>query len=519
MKRLLNMFVMLLVLMLAAQGTAFAAGKVGSDNIGTSIGPDNSITSVDLEVQELYKVETYTNVGTLKVTTKDAATGKALGSVKVDIVLVKKTKSGTKYETVKSVKTDSKGNKSVKVKPGTYEIRVKKVPSGYYAEGTGKATVKGGKSASTSIKINPLFTCKITVLSDKKKPISGATVKATNGKVTVTAKTNSKGVATLKNVKYGKNSIAITKKNKNVDVKYSKKLTLEGKSKKTLSKTVSVPKKNIKSLVTEAQTVAAESQLVVTKEPAYYYSEPDEPADHQEPASGQEEPPATYEEPAIIIEPTEEEYTITHTTETVVIPFKTVYVDAPGWLLGEEAVSQEGRNGEKVITYEIKTDKNGTEVSRRAISENITKNVINKEIYRGTFVPVVTYETVSLPCLPGLDASKRSSSLDAACASWAMNMAQNNEVMHSGQGHGESVGGWGSIEQVLYGRDYTVISTQNGETYSGNVSLGSHGGEMLSNGYTWGAGCVARKETQPDGSINITAHMGGFLLLYYKCFV
>ena len=92
--------------------------------------------------------------------------------------------------------------------------------------------------------------------------------------------------------------------------------------------------------------------------------------------------------------------------------------------------------------------------------------------------------------------------MDAACASWAMNMAQNNEVMHSGQGHGESVGGWGSIEQVLYGRDYTVISTQNGETYSGNVSLGSHGGEMLSNGYTWGAGCVARKETQPDGSIN-----------------
>ena len=509
MKRLLNMFVMLLVLMLAAQGTALAAGKVGSDNIGTSIGPDYIDTSIGLESQELYKVETYINEGTLKVTTKDAATGKALGSVKVDIVLVKKTKSGTKYETVKSVKTDSKGNKSVKVKPGSYEIRVKKVPSGYYAEGTGKATVKGGKSASASIKINPLFTCKITVLSDKKKPISGATVKATNGEVTVTAKTNSKGVATLKNVKYGKNSIKITKKNKNVDVNYSKKLKLEGKSKKTLSKTVSVPKKNIKSLVTETQTVvAAETQIVVTKEPAYYYSAPDEPADHQEPLSGQEEPPTTYEEPAILIEPTEEEYTITHTTETVEIPFKTVYVDAPGWLLGEEAVGQEGRNGEKVITYEIKTDKNGTEVSRRAISESITKNVINKEIFRGTFVPVVTYRTESLPCLPGLDESKRSSSLDAACASWAMSMAKNDKVAHSNHEWGESVGAWGSIEGVLYGRNYTVISTQNGQTYSGNVSLASHGGEMLATGSEWGAGCVARTESQPDGT---------YVTIYYAC--
>ena len=53
---------------------------------------------------------------------------------------------------------------------------------------------------------------------------------------------------------------------------------------------------------------------------------------------------------------------------------------------------------------------------------------------------------------------------------------------------------------MVYVRNYTVISTQDGQTYNYTVSLGSHGGEGLATGSKWGAGCAKRKETQPDGS-------------------
>ena len=46
------------------------------------------------------------------------------------------------------------------------------------------------------------------------------------------------------------------------------------------------------------------------------------------------------------------------------------------------------------------------------------------------------------------------------------------------------------------------------QVYSGNTSLGSHGGEGLSNGHRWGAGCVARTTTLPGGGTNT---------VYYAC--
>ena len=195
-----------------------------------------------------------------------------------------------------------------------------------------------------------------------------------------------------------------------------------------------------------------------------------------------------------------EEFTYSYVTEKQDIPYQTVYIDAPNWPKGETAVAQEGQNGQKEITYQIKKDKNGKEVSRTVSSEKVIKQVKNKEIYRGTFVSEVTYTVVDLQGFSGLDSDKRTSEMDAACTDWAMQMAENNNVQHSGQGHGESVGAWGSIDQVINGREYTVISTQDGQTYSGNVSLESHGGGLLANGDSWGAGCVVRSETQPDGT-------------------
>lgn len=202
------------------------------------------------------------------------------------------------------------------------------------------------------------------------------------------------------------------------------------------------------------------------------------------------------------------EYDLSYETETVTIPYTTIYKDADNWYVGEESVDQEGQNGEKEVTYAVYKDKNGNEVSRSVSSEKITKNVTNKIIYRGTFVPEYTYEVVAVPDLPECKPERRTSDLDTACAEWAMVMARNDHVTHSDHDWGESVGAWGSIDAVVNGRDYTVISTQDGNTYSGNVSLGSHGGEMLATGREWGAGCVARTETLPGG---------GTRTIYYAC--
>lgn len=196
------------------------------------------------------------------------------------------------------------------------------------------------------------------------------------------------------------------------------------------------------------------------------------------------------------------DFSIAYETVTVETPYTTVYVDAPNLLVGDEVIGSEGQNGLKEVTYAIKTDKVGMEISRSVSDEKTIQKLVNKTIYRGTFVPTVTYEVVYVPDLPECDASRRNEDLDADCAEWAMKMAQDDKVQHSFySGHAESVGGWGSIDQVVYGRFYQVISTQNGQLYSGNVSLGSHGGECLRNSAIWGAGCVARSETQPDGSI------------------
>lgn len=195
------------------------------------------------------------------------------------------------------------------------------------------------------------------------------------------------------------------------------------------------------------------------------------------------------------------DFSIVYETVTVETPYTTVYVDAPNLPVGDEVDGSEGQNGLKEVTYAIKIDKVGKEISRSVSDEKTIRELVNKTIYRGTFVPVVTYEVVYVPDLPECEASRRDTDMDAACTEWAMIMAKDDRVYHSNAEWAESVGGWGSIDEVVYGRFYQVISTQNGQLYSGNVSLGSHGGEGLRNSAIWGAGCVARSETQPDGSI------------------
>lgn len=197
------------------------------------------------------------------------------------------------------------------------------------------------------------------------------------------------------------------------------------------------------------------------------------------------------------------EYTISYETETVEIPFETTIIDTNYMCIGEEHIETEGKNGEKEITYAIKKDCNGNIISWDVYSENVIKEAVKQVMYRGTFKPEVTYEYVLLPDLPECVSSRRDSEIDAECANWAMSMAIKNKVEHSQQGIIESVGGWGSVDEVLYGRQYSVISTQDGQTYTDNVSLAGHTGTALTESSRWGAGCVKRSETQPGGNIYV----------------
>ncbi|MGN1126293.1 MAG: G5 domain-containing protein, partial [Ruminococcus sp.] len=53
--------------------------------------------------------------------------------------------------------------------------------------------------------------------------------------------------------------------------------------------------------------------------------------------------------------------------------------------LGETQVTQEGENGEKVVTYKVKYV-DGKETSKKKISEKVTKEPVNKIITVGTAV-------------------------------------------------------------------------------------------------------------------------------------
>lgn len=70
----------------------------------------------------------------------------------------------------------------------------------------------------------------------------------------------------------------------------------------------------------------------------------------------------------------------------VVIPFKTERKSNPNLLEGLTQVTQEGKNGKKEITYKV-TYTDGTETSRKKVSEEIVKRAISEIISVGTKKP------------------------------------------------------------------------------------------------------------------------------------
>ncbi|OIJ21888.1 hypothetical protein BKP45_04140 [Anaerobacillus alkalidiazotrophicus] len=67
------------------------------------------------------------------------------------------------------------------------------------------------------------------------------------------------------------------------------------------------------------------------------------------------------------------------------IPFQTETKDDANMSRGETKVQQEGQKGERVVSYSI-TRENGRTIERTIVSENVTKEPVNRVVLRGTKV-------------------------------------------------------------------------------------------------------------------------------------
>ncbi|MGN1358067.1 MAG: G5 domain-containing protein [Bacilli bacterium] len=70
--------------------------------------------------------------------------------------------------------------------------------------------------------------------------------------------------------------------------------------------------------------------------------------------------------------------------ETEIIKFTTETKTTESLVKGTQKIAQEGINGEKEITYEVTYDADGNEISRKKVSEKITKVAVNQIVEKGT---------------------------------------------------------------------------------------------------------------------------------------
>lgn len=70
--------------------------------------------------------------------------------------------------------------------------------------------------------------------------------------------------------------------------------------------------------------------------------------------------------------------------ETEVIKFEKEYKKNEAMTDGEEKITTEGKNGEKVVNYTIITDKDGNIISKEKVSEKVTKEPVTEIIEKGT---------------------------------------------------------------------------------------------------------------------------------------
>lgn len=131
------------------------------------------------------------------------------------------------------------------------------------------------------------------------------------------------------------------------------------------------------SVVSEEESTAAVTQIVHIG-PAVV----EKPGVEEESTPEKESSPSKTE-----LDQTEDSKTITEkVSETEVIEFETVLEETTDLPAGEQQVVQEGQHGERTRIYEV-VKENDQEVSRNLISEEVTKEAVNKIVKVGVATP------------------------------------------------------------------------------------------------------------------------------------
>ena len=168
----------------------------------------------------------------------------------------------TQEEYLEDFRTNAKGKKSVRLEPGVYEILLLDLPDNYVQDDSSdvKFVVYAGKTVKQKVLLSPTMTCRIKVLDAEGQPKSGAQVRICNQY----AVANEKGIAILKNVPVGKDSIRVTV-NKNYLFEYlawNGQIRVKGEQGGTFKKTIRLPK--------ESEWEQIVSPIVEAKKPVLY---------------------------------------------------------------------------------------------------------------------------------------------------------------------------------------------------------------------------------------------------------
>lgn len=187
-----------------------------------------------MSVAEVHKYE-------VKIRTKDMSDGSAVENVEFEVYRKKVKDDKTTYTLVTTGKTNSKGVRSVALEAGSYKVVVKKAPSGYAKADNKWFTVKADKAADITLSMPPVFTLKLTVKDSKGNIVSNALVGLNDDEYEYT---DSNGLVTFKNVKYGENWFSISKKvSGKTKVALEQWIELKASPNKTLKKTIQLPEK------------------------------------------------------------------------------------------------------------------------------------------------------------------------------------------------------------------------------------------------------------------------------------
>ena len=200
-------------------------------------------------------------MGTIVITTSDLGTGKVMPSVSVSF---RNTKTGE----TKNVKTSAKtGQATVHLRAGKWTAYAT-APKGYNAPKSASFTIKTGAAISRNFSMLPVFNVKVTVVDSKGKIVPNAQVSICNAKAT----TNSKGVATIKKVEYGKNTVKVNiTKNGKKYIAYDSAKTLKGKSGSNVTLKIKLPAQTKWAVVSEGFTEIIR-QPICYKPVIYLYS-------------------------------------------------------------------------------------------------------------------------------------------------------------------------------------------------------------------------------------------------------